>query len=375
MLRKYRRYLVLLAAILALGYFLYRFRDAITLEGFRWQMVAASIREARISLLVLALTAIYVCYALRSLRWIRFCRWLGKVKFWDVFNATLMGFACTFLLGRVGEPVRPVLIARKSGLPMPGMFGVYVLERVFDMAAAASLAVLALLSFERRGIAGAANDLLLRVARSAGALLLAGLIGAIVFLIYFRYHGAGWLAEKLKHPKWRKGWREKIAVLLEGFSDGLRGVRTWSDLGVLAGYTALHWLLVAFVYFWVAHAFGGELAAMSLAGASLVLAFTLVGSAAQLPGIGGGSQLATFLVLTLIFGVEKEPAAIAAIVLWLITFAGCCLAGVPLLFREGWSMGELRRMARTEAQAEQAVLLAEAEQGGDPGVGPRERLQ
>jgi hypothetical protein len=100
-----------------------------------------------------------------------------------------------------------------------------------------------------------------------------------------------------------------------------------------------------------------------------------VGSAAQLPGIGGGSQLATFLVLTLIFGVEKEPAAIAAIVLWLITFAGCCLAGVPLLFREGWSMGELRRMARTEAQAEQAVLLAEAEQGGDLGVGPRERLQ
>ena len=237
------------------------------------------------------------------------------------------------------------------------------------------LAVLALLSFERRGIAGAGNDLLLRVARSAGALLLAGLIGAIVFLIYFRYHGAGWLAERLKHPKWRKGWREKIAVLLEGFSDGLRGVRTWSDLGVLAGYTALHWLLVAFVYFWVAHAFGGELAGMSLAGASLVLAFTLVGSAVQLPGIGGGSQLATFLVLTLIFGVEKEPAAIAAIVLWLITFAGCCLAGVPLLFREGWSMGELRRMARTEAQAEQAVLLAEAEQGGDLGVGPRERLQ
>ena len=364
MLRKSRRYLLLLLAVLALGYFLYRFRDSITLQGFRWGMVVASIRQARISLLLLSLAAIYVCYALRALRWMRFCRWLGPTRFWDVYGATLAGFTCTFLLGRAGEPIRPVLIARKSSLSMPGMFGVYVLERVFDMAATAVLAVLALLLFERKGMAGAGNDLLLRVARSAGVLLLVGLVGVIAFLIYFRYHGAAWLAEKLEHPKWRKGWREKIAALLEGFSDGLRGVRTWSDLGALAGYTAAHWLLVVFIYLWVAHAFGGELAGLGFAGATLVLAFTMVGSAAQLPGVGGGSQLATFLVFTLIFGVEKEPAAIATIVLWLISFAGCCLAGLPLLLREGWSMGELRQMARAEEQAGEAALLAEAEHGG-----------
>jgi glycosyltransferase 2 family protein len=364
MLRNSRRYLLLLLAILALGYFLYRFRDSITLQGFRWGMVVDSIRQARISLLLLSLAAIYVCYALRALRWMRFCRWLGPTRFWDVYGATLAGFTCTFLLGRAGEPIRPVLIARKSALSMPGMFGVYVLERVFDMAATAVLAILALLLFERKGMAGAGNDLLLRVARSAGVLLLVGLVGIIAFLIYFRYHGAAWLAEKLEQPKWRKGWREKIAALLEGFSDGLRGVRTWSDLGALAGYTAAHWLLVVFIYLWVAHAFGGELAGLGFAGATLVLAFTMVGSAAQLPGVGGGSQLATFLVFTLIFGVEKEPAAIATIVLWLITFAGCCLAGLPLLLREGWSMGELRQMAREEERAGEAALIAEAEHGG-----------
>ena len=373
MLRKSLRYLVLLLAVLAFGYFLYRFRDSITLQGFRWGMVVASIREARIWLLVLSLVAIYACYALRALRWMRFCRWLGPTRFWDVYSATLVGFTCNVLLGRAAEPVRPVLIARKSALSMPGMFGVYVLERVFDMAATATLAVIALLSFERRGMAGAGNDLLLRVARSAGALLLAGLVGVIAFLIYFRYHGSGWLAEKLKHPKWRTGWREKIAVLLEGFSDGLRGVRTWSDLGALAGYTAAHWLLVVFVYLWVAHAFGGELASLGLAGATLVLAFTLVGSAAQLPGGVGGSQVATFLVFTLIFGVEKESAATATIVLWLITFVGCCLVGLPLLFREGWSMGELRRLARAEEQAGEAELLAEAEHGGELRAGWKEK--
>jgi glycosyltransferase 2 family protein len=372
MLRKWRRYLLLLLVVLAVGYFLYRFRDSITIEGFRWDMVLASIRHARIPLLLLSLAAIYACFAIRALRWMHLCRALGPTRFWSVYGATLMGFASNVILGRVAEPVRPVLIARKSSLPISGMFGVYFIERVFDMAAAASLAILALLAFERRGVAGPGNDLLLKVARSAGGALLAGLVGVIAFLVYFRHHGAAWLAEKLKHPKWRSGWREKIALLLEGFSDGLRGVRTWGDLGALTAYTAVHWLLVAFVYVWVMRAFGGQLAALTFAGATLVLAFTLVGSAAQLPGVGGGSQVATFLVLTLIFGVEKEPAAIASIVIWLITFTGCCLVGLPLLFREGWSMGELRRMARAEDRVEEAVLLDEAEHSGEVSASQKE---
>ena len=61
--------------------------------------------------------------------------------------------------------------------------------------------------------------------------------------------------------------------------------------------------------------------------ALLILAFTMVGSAIQLPGVGGGSQVACFLAYTAIFGVEKEPAAAAAILIWLITFAGVSLGG------------------------------------------------
>ena len=112
----------------------------------------------------------------------------------------------------------------------------------------------------------------------------------------------------------------------------------------------MHWFLIVVCYLWVAHAFGGRLGELTLAGATLVLAFTMVGSAAQLPGVGGGAQVATFLVLTLIFGVDKEPAATMSIMVWLVTFASCCLAGLPLLFREGWSMGDLRQMATAEEQ-------------------------
>ncbi len=333
-------------------------------------MVGESLRHARLGLLFLSLVAIYACYALRAVRWVRFCRSIGRAHFWNVYSTTLEGFACTFLLGRAGEPIRPILIGRKDALSISGMFGVYVLERVFDMAAAVLLLVLALLSFER-GTFASSDAGLMRVARSAGVVLMVALLAMTAFLVYFRQHGGGWLARKLQRPKWHKGWREKLAALLEGFSEGLQGIRSWNDMAAVTGYTVIHWVLVVLIYLWVAHAFGGNLASLNLAGAVLVTAFTLVGSAVQLPGVGGGSQLATFLVLTLVFGVEREPAAVASIVIWLITFAGCCLVGLPLLFREGWSVGELRKMAREEERAGEAQLVADAEHA----VGSSEKPQ
>jgi uncharacterized protein (TIRG00374 family) len=365
MSRTTRSFLLFLAAVLVIGYFLYRSRTSVTLKVFRWHMVVQSLGNAHISLLLLALAAIYVCYAIRALRWMRFSRTLGTLHFWNVYSAQLMGFACLFIFGRAGEPVRPVLVARKDSLSIPRMFGVYVLERVFDIASTVVLAGFALLLFERRGLIGDDDAIFMSRARSTGVGLLVLLVALCSFLVYFRYHGGAWLSRKLEHETWRSGWRAKVATLLEGFSEGLQGIRTWGDLGALIAYTAAHWLLVALTYMWVAHAFGGDLGDIGYAGAVLVLAFTMVGSAVQLPAVGGGAQVAAFLVFTQIFGVDDEPAAVASIMLWLITFAGSCLAGIPLLLREGWSIGELRRMAQAEEQAGKKELLADAEHAAD----------
>ena len=376
MFQKSRKFLLLLLGVLAVGYLFYKFRNSITLEGFHWGTVAQSLREARLSLLVLSVLTIYACFAIRAVRWMRFSRTLGRTSFWHVYSATLMGFTCSFLLGRAGEPIRPVLIAKKDSLPIPHMFGVYVLERVFDMASAAVIAVLALLVFKRNGAeSGDQSDRIVALARTGGVLLLVFLAAAIAFLLYFRFHGAEWLGRRLKKSNWQHGWRGKIITLLEGFSEGLQGIRTWTDLFVLIVYSGVHWFLVLLVYVWTAHAFSGvpALAAMTLSGALVVLAFTLIGSAAQLPGVGGGAQLATFLVLTLIFGVEKEPAATASILIWLITFASCSLVGLPLLLREGTSMGELREMATGARREAQVQFDADAERDAEIGIAEIER--
>jgi glycosyltransferase 2 family protein len=142
----------------------------------------------------------------------------------------------------------------------------------------------------------------------------------------------------------------------------VQALRTWGQLALAVLYSTIHWLLVLLVYLWVSHSFGGRLGEISLGDAMLVMSFTLVGSAVQLPGVGGGSQVASFLAYTTIFGVESEPAAAAAIVMWLITFAAVSLAGVPLLIHEGMSLGELREMAEHEKEVEAQA----AGQQGDP---------
>ena len=355
MRRSVRKTLWLTVALAIVAGLLYRFRGAIMLGEFNWQKLGAALENANIALLLLAVASIYVSYALRARRWVRFSRYMGRPTFGNVYSATIMGFTAIFVLGRAGEPVRPLLIARKDQLPVADSFGVYVMERVFDVGATAVLAILALLALPRHALAGAGANAgrLVHDARLAGWGIFWLLIGMIAVLVYFRLHGARVLQSQLGGFRKRGGWRGKIATLIDGFSQGLQAIRSPGDLSAAVAYTVAHWFVVALVYLLVMRSFSSQIGEFGFRAALLVLAFTMVGSVVQLPAVGGGTQVATFLVLTVIFGVEKEPAAAVAIVLWLVTFAAACIAGVPLLIHEGWSMGDLRRLAREEAADEE----------------------
>jgi uncharacterized protein (TIRG00374 family) len=310
--------------------------------------------------LLLSILAIYGCYAIRSLRWKVFQQNLGPSHFATIYRLTLAGFSAVFLLGRAGEPVRPLLLARKEKLPVSGMFGIYVLERLFDLASAAVIAAIGLLLFRASAHSGGTASKLEVAARTTGLLFSAGVVGAVAFLVYLRLHGTALLERRLQEWVKARGWRASVAGVLLGFAHGVQAIRTWKDLTLSIVYSVAHWLLVLLVYLWVSHSFGGTLGRLSMGDAMLVMAFTLLGSAVQLPGVGGGSQVASFLAYTAIFGVEGEPAAAASIVMWLITFAACSLAGVPLLIHEGFSLGKLREMAEREKEA---AVKGAAEQG------------
>jgi len=358
-----RKPFVAALTVVILGALAYRARGIIHLQSFSWDRLWNSVRSARVSLLLLSVAAIYAAYAVRALRWQRFCRYLGRPSFASLYASTLIGFTALFLLGRAGEPVRPIVIARKERLPVASMFGIYVIERLFDGASTAVVAGLSLMMFPHMLSSGGVASVWEARARTTGVVLMGIFLAAMLFVAYLRIRGSAALERRLQGWRTVRGWKRRAAAIFLGFFEGLQAIQSARDLLAAIVLSAVHWTVVALIYLWVPHAFGGRLGQLDFAGALLVLFFTMVGSAVQLPAIGGGSQAASFLAFTVVFGVEKEPAAAASIVLWLVTFAAASLAGVPLLIREGWSMGELRRLARAEADAEAAgahVEVAEA---------------
>ncbi|MGB7282340.1 MAG: lysylphosphatidylglycerol synthase transmembrane domain-containing protein [Candidatus Acidiferrum sp.] len=336
--------------LLVLGYVIYRSTGMLHGASFSGTRLLQAVRNANPYLLILSILAIYVCYAIRALRWKVFQGNLGPSRFWQIYSMTLAGFTAVFLLGRAGELVRPALLARKEKLPVADMFGIYALERIFDFASMAVIASVGLLLFQSRAHVSQAATALEAAAKTAGSFFSAAVLGAIVFLVYLRLHGTALLERRLQGWHAAHGWRGLVARILLGFVRGVQAIRSVRELVAALFYSAAHWFLVALIYLWVSRAFGGTLGTITLGDAMLVLAFALAGSAVQLPGVGGGAQVATFLAFTTVLGVEQERAAAAAIVLWLISFAACSLAGVPLLFREGFSPGELRELAEHEKQ-------------------------
>jgi hypothetical protein len=341
-------YILFAAALIAFA--IYRSSDLFHSGDF-FRASWRAVRRANPALLALSTVAIYACYAIRALRWQVLQRNLGPSRFWQIYAMTLAGFAAVLALGRPGEPVRVLLLARKERLPVADLFGIYLVERIFDTASTLVVAALALLLIKSGMESKETAGKFVPAIQAAGAILGVGVLGAIAFLVFLRVRGTALLAQRLAPWLGAHNWKARVARILMGFARGVQTIRTWGDLALAGLYSALHWILVLFVYQWVIRSFGGGLADFRLGDAMLVMAFSLVGSIVQLPGIGGGSQLASILVFTKVFGIETELATAVAIVIWLVTFVAVAVIGLPLLLHQGVSLAKLREMAAEEQES------------------------
>ena len=356
---KSRKWLLLGIGALIVVFVLYRSRGALHLSQFSGARLWEAVRGANYLYLLLAIVTIYGCYAVRALRWQRFQSHVGPANFWNIYGMNLAGFSALFLLGRAAEPVRPLLISRKDKIPIADTFGVYALERILDAASTAVLASIGLLVFESSGHLAkqGTGDAFEKAAKTAGTAFSIVAVVAISGLVYLRLHGAGVLERRMQGWLAVHGWRARVARILLGFSRGVQTIRSWGDVFAAVFLSLIHWTLVVACYFLVIKSFGGQLGTLTFADAMLVLVFTMVGSAVQLPGVGGGAQALSIIAFTHLYGVGQEAAVAAAMVLWLVTFASCSFAGVPILLKEGFSLGELRRMREHEAEEIDAEIL------------------
>lgn len=327
------------AVLAALALVAYRWRTG----GFSGRAFLASLEHADWNWLALALILILGTYIGRALRWEVMLRPLvrdaNKPKsektrnFFRLLGATCIGFTAVVLFGRAGEPVRPFLIARNEGVSFSSQVAAWVVERILDILMILIIFGVALTQVSHTAIQ--TNPRIATILKAGGAA--AGLTGALCLLLLaalrqFRGGVQQRLLDALSFlPAAAQG---RCATFLTSFEAGMESTRCSSFTLLLIVYSMLEWLVIVGCFYCVFRAFPAT-AQLGFADIIIVLGFVSFGSVVQVPGIGGGMQIVTVLVLTEFYGVGLEAASSVALILWLISFFVIVPIGLVLAFREG----------------------------------------
>jgi uncharacterized protein (TIRG00374 family) len=314
-----------------------------TWKNFDWHVFWSRTDQVNPLGLLAGVAFTYISYSLRAVRWRIFLKPVCKTTTARLLPPQFIGFTALALLGRAGEMVRPYIIAKKERLTFTSQIAVWGVERIFDMGSFAVLLALSFLSPDLRALP------FYHALREAAFALIALVAALVVGVVVVRRSGervANFLhglfvgfAPRLAHHV-----REKV----RSFSEGLKTIHDLSSALQLIAVSILMWVLIAFAYYTITHAYPGDLRTLALPHQVVLMGASMLGSMLQLPAVGGGSQLAAISMLHSGFGIEQELAVSCGMLIWAITFMAVIPTGLALARREHLS---IRAVAEAEEKA------------------------
>jgi glycosyltransferase 2 family protein len=340
---------IAVAVLLAAAAFaVWRFRNS----GFDWNEFSSALAHVDWSWLSLGAALILATYVGRALRWevmLRPLRPLSSkkdVSLWRLFTATAIGFTAVVLFGRAGEPVRPYLIAKMEDVTVSSQIAAWIVERILDLLMVMLIFGIALTQVSSSAIEPGPKT---RVILQAGGYMAGAMgLGSLALLIALRqFRGAG--QEKLLQALSFLPGRvlSPLRKILASFEEGMQSTRQTSFTLLLIAYTVIEWSVIAGAFWCVSKAFPAT-AKLGLTDVVILLGFVAFGSAVQIPGVGGGMQIAAVLVLTEFFGVRLAAATGVALILWIVSFVMIVPIGLALAFHEGLQWRNLRHLEQSK---------------------------
>jgi glycosyltransferase 2 family protein len=308
--------------------------------------VWAEMRHARPGLLLAAVLVTGLTYALRALRWQYVLSPLGETHYANAFRATVIGFAATFLLpARAGEVIRPLILARREGLPATATFATIILERLMDMVTVLALFAVFMLTADPATMSAQPVHL----ARVKAGGLLAAAVAAVAMTTAFVAAGhperLGRWALRIEHVLPARLAR-MVAKFVESFTQGLGVMRQPRRLLVSLALSVPLWLSIAAGIWLTSLAFH---ITFPYVGSFLVMTILVVGVAMPTPGAVGGFHAAYQIAVHSFFGAPDDRAIGAAIVLHAVSFLPVTLLGLFFMAREGLSLSRAQALAAARA--------------------------
>jgi uncharacterized protein (TIRG00374 family) len=337
-----RRYIEFAALLLLAGLIFWWFG-----RGVDWAQVRTTVSQSDWRLLATASAIVCAAYMIRAFRWRALLAPLTPASIRELFVATTVGFTAVFLVGRMGEVVRPVVLPMRDRRVRPGAaFVTIMVERIYD-----SITVLLLFALNLLWFRLPANSLaeLSRVRATGAVLVFTALVG-LGCLVWFKRSSAStvsWVDARL--TRWRiiPGRLKKALIsLLQQLAVALSVLANPRDLAVTAGWSLLLWLSVSIANLLVFRAFGMP---FGLSESLFILGWSMVGSVVPTPGGAAGAFHAATAAGLLFLGIQRPQAVGIAIVLHLVDFAPALIFGLYYFLRGDINLTRLRHLASTDA--------------------------
>jgi len=321
---------------------------------FDWEIFAQSLEQLSWWKILGAVVFVHVADGLRATRWAIFLRPVKKVSAFSLLPAQYIGFAGLALLGRPGEVIRPLVIARRTGLSFASQFAVWTVERIFDISAVTVIVAADLLL---SGTLRTFTDTQYEIMKALGGVLIFIVCGLLTFAFSVWRNGeqlAQWLERKLskKYPH----VAHRVAARIRIFSAGLHTIHDLGSFVAISTLSLAIWLLIASAYYTVLQSYNDETVyTMTFVYGIILMAFSVAGGVLQLPVVGGGSQLSTIKALYSLFNTPQELATSCGMMLWLVTFVSVTPLGLLLARVEHLSLRKLGAESHAEEEEVEAA--------------------
>jgi hypothetical protein len=335
---KYRRWALGAAALLVPVLLWFSWQR---LAAFDWAALAQVYNQIDWRWMLPGAAVVLASYLARALRWQVMLRSVNPYSsLWRILSNTFIGFTAIALFGRPGELVRPYLIARSEEVTLPSQMAAWLLERIYDLLAALLLFGIGLAAFDPTG--RPIGPALQWVLQTGG--LLVTLLGAVCLVILIAAaRGGDTLTQRLRDALafLPSALYTKISGALTNFAAGLASCGRPADIGLITLYTIFEWAAILGACAFILWAFP-QTNSLSALDVVVYLGFVSFGGIVQIPGIGGGTQIVAFLVLSQLFAIQAAPAMGIAIACWIATWVVVVPFGLLLAARQGLSWGSLK---------------------------------
>ncbi len=358
------------------------------MRKIEWSSLGVAFSEAKYIYIFPAIVLIFISYYIRAIRWSVLISPIKKVSVLNLFSAIMIGFMANNVLpARLGEFIRPVMIARKEKIKVSASFATVVMERAFDILGIIVIASL-LFSFlslepsqnrhvgtanyiesstvdsktvEHGGQINAHSDsvnqkretdsqsVIHQLEKWSAIMAFFGICAITsLFLLSLYPKKAGAVFEKLLFI-FPHHLRDKLVNLLHSFISGLQIFDHKTKLIWIGVLSLIIWLLNAASVYVLCYSFD---IGLSFAGACFVtVCLALAVALPQAPGFIGVFHIATQKSLD-VFGIGLSSAQSFAILLWAVSVIPVTIAGLLFLWREGVSFGEISHYDEEKVPAE-----------------------